>query len=320
MDVLMCEPTYFDVLVKDPYGNTHMNPNNKPDVEHAFEEWAPLVKVYRALGIIARFINPVPGLFDMTFTANCGFTFIKNARKYVLLSNFRPERRRREKECFEFYFRNTLGYSTISLVNGILYFEGAGDALPFAGTILAGHGFRTSEKTIPYLAEHTGKTVIPLELKKPDEGDTIPYHLDTTMIVIDSFNEPTIIVYRGAFTDSSYTALEQEVRSRAGHLFEASYQDFATLALNATVIPKRDIILDKSLAEYDATIKNHCKNIASRMDDQNVEFRGVIVTSDTASDDLLDTIRSCGYYPITLPLGEFLKAGGGAFCLTKILL
>ena len=131
MDVLMCKPTYFDIIEKDRYGNTHMDPDKKPNTDRALVEWGKLVNIYKMLGITVHLIDPIQGLPDMTFTANCGFTFIgKDARSYVLLSNFRPERRHEEKGYFASYFRHVLGYSTISLED-ILYFEGAGDALLF---------------------------------------------------------------------------------------------------------------------------------------------------------------------------------------------
>jgi N-dimethylarginine dimethylaminohydrolase len=169
MDVLMCKPTYFDVLEKDKHGNTDMDPLNRPDVDLALTQWTQLVDLYRALGVTVHLINPVQGLPDMTFTANPVFTFTgKNSHKYAMLANFRPERRRAEKEYFDSFFKNILGYTTISIPPE-LYFEGAGDAIPFGDVIFVGYGFRTAKETLKHLAVieiMTGKKIVPLELKK----------------------------------------------------------------------------------------------------------------------------------------------------------
>ena len=319
MNILRCKPTCFDVLEEDKHGNKHMNPNDRPNKGRAIADWERLSRVDRMLGISDYFIEPEPGFVDMTFTANCGFTFKRaDGVKNIILSNFRPERRQKEQDYFERYFRTVLGYSTIR-ISDMFYFEGAGDAIPFDNAILLGHGFRTSRNMIDQLGDLTGKMIIPLELKKPDEGDKILYHLDTTMIVIDNPSERIIFAYRGAFTDASWALLKYEVEKRAGHLLEATYDDAANLALNAIIVNKSDISLDEKQTYGDEILTRHYEYICNALRNENKDFKGVIITANTASNRLLQDVYAWGYYPITLPLGEFIKAGGGAFCLTKIL-
>ncbi|MBI2047698.1 MAG: hypothetical protein HYT27_01020 [Parcubacteria group bacterium] len=306
MNFLMCKPTFFDVTEKDQYGNEHMDPNNRPNKKWALSEWEDLVRIYEMLGVNIHFIEPVPGLVDMTFTANCGITFIEpiRKRKTILLSKFRPARRRTETVHFEHYFRAVLHYDTTRTWNEY-YFEGAGDVIPFGDSLLAGYGFRTSKEMMSELHSVTGKKIIPLELKKPDTGDKILYHLDTTMIVMDTPTRPTIIVFKGAFTDESYTRLTQEVQRQSGRLLEAEYEDAAGLALNAVVLERRQIALSESCSRETKTLTKHYAQIKSLLKDTNRVCNGVIVTSDTASNHLLRSIEECGYYPITTPLGEF---------------
>jgi len=215
MDVLMCKPTYFDILEKDAYGNTHMDPNNRPDPVRAYTQWDHLVSVYNMLGVGVHLVDPVPHLPDMTFTANCGFTFSgEDLHRYIVLSNFRPERRRREKEVFNSFFQETLGYSTINIPPK-LYFEGAGDVIPLGNVVLAGYGFRTMQDTPRYLEKIIDKRVLPLKLKRPNFGDVAPYHLDTTMVVF-SRNDCVVVVYPDALTTESRALLKDEVLKQGG--------------------------------------------------------------------------------------------------------
>ncbi|MBI2109373.1 MAG: hypothetical protein HYT93_04365 [Parcubacteria group bacterium] len=325
----MIQPTYLNVTEKDKHGNLHMDPDNKPNLPKAIPQWKRLAEgAYIMLGVVGHFMNPVPGLPDMTFTANGAFTFIgKDGRKYMIRSKFRPERRKGEERYFESYFMHTLHYAVINIWTdeygtknkNPIYFEGAGDAIPFGDAILMGYGFRTSYGMARELRAISGKRVIPLKLQKGDEGDKILYHLDTTMIVIDDPLEKIIIAYKHAFSKYSWNCLVREVKRQKGTLIEASYGDAAGLALNAVVIPTKEIILNETHAQKDPLLYSHFQNIKAAIKDKEKNFKGVIITSDTASQELLNIINNLGYYPLTLPLGEFLKSGGGAFCLTKIL-
>ncbi len=278
----------------------HMNPLDKPDKKLAMEQWEKLAALYASFGIALVYIEPVQGLPDMTFAANCGLTFItKNGEPAIILSNFRPERRRREKEHYRDYFKKVLKYRVFELPDEI-FFEGAGDAIPFGEIILVGYGFRTSAGALPLISQITGKTVVPLALLlKPGPDKKTLYHLDTTMIACNK-NDRLLITYPGAFTEPSFSVLREQVTKQVGQLFPASYEDAANLALNGVVIPRQAM---------------------TPMASERLEegMRGAIVTADTASKELLATIRACEYEPHVTPLSEFIKSGGGAFCLIKIL-
>jgi len=287
LKVLLCKPEYFDVTEFDRQ-NKHMDPGKRPNRNRALQSHKQLAEIYSLLGVETLFIEPVPGLIDMTFSANCGLVLGKK----VLLSNFRPERRRPESLHYRKYFES-LGYEVHHLPEDI-YFEGAGDAIPYKNKILLGYGFRTDKKAIPYIEKFSEREVVPLELKHSGKGKKILYHFDTTSVVLEEIE--TFIACQEAFTKNAFEALK-----KLGNIFLASYEDGANLALNAVAVPKKEIV------------------IKSAVDPFNEDYNGVVITSSLASRELVGMIEQLNYSVVLIDLKEFLKSGGGAFCLTKIL-
>lgn len=299
MKVLLCWSSYFDVTEFDPQ-NKHMDPNQRPNVELAATQHRELVDIYDQLGLDVYLAPPVSKLVDMVFTANLG-VIIGNK---VLMSNFTPMRRREESEYFASFLRK-LGYLPYHLPQGI-FFEGAGDAIVFGDKILCGYGFRTSKRALAYIEHLMDREVIPLQLQYPGGGKRILYHLDTAGIFME--DAETVILYPGALTKESLRRLE-----KVANIISASYEDANNLALNAVVVPKTEI-----WGHFDK-VKNEKASLAHFALGMWPELRGVVVTSGLASQDLKKKIEKCKYMPVTVDLGEFLKSGGGAFCLTKIL-
>ncbi len=287
MKVLLCKPEYFDVTEFDRQ-NKHMDPRQRPNLGKALRSHEQLIEIYKLLGIEVLFIEPRPDLVDMTFSANCGLVFGKK----VLLSNFRPDRRKLESLHYGKYFESQ-GYEVHTLPKDI-YFEGAGDAIPYKNKILLGYGFRTDKEAIPYIERFTGREAVPLELKRPGKGKKILYHFDTTSIILEEIE--TFISCREAFAKNSFKLLE-----KLGNIFLAGYEDGYNLALNAVVIPKKEIASQ------------------SLIDCADYNCNGAVITSNLASSELVKIIEKFNYCPILVDLREFLKSGGGAFCLTKIL-
>src|SRR6187549_1325344 len=65
--VLMCPPTYFDVLYAI---NPWMDPSVPTDTVLAVAQWTELRDTYTSLGIEVHEIEGVPGLPDMVYAAN----------------------------------------------------------------------------------------------------------------------------------------------------------------------------------------------------------------------------------------------------------
>ena len=234
----------------------------------------------------------------MTFTANCGLVIGKK----VILSNYKPVRRRGETAHFQKFFE-IQGYQVYNLPKN-LFFEGSGDAIPYKDKIICGYGFRTSRKTLDYIEKIMELETVPIGLVPQDAGRKNFYHFDTTTIVLEE--KETFITYPLAFDGESLRRLE-----KLGSIEIASYKDAANLALNAVAIPRAEINITKGLGGFAEYVNFFLIN--------NQDYKGAVVTSSLVSAKLQSQIIRAKYMPVLIHLQEFLKSGGGAFCLTKIL-
>lgn len=121
--LLMCKPTYFDI---DYVINPWMDLANRVDKMKAEDQWANLVATLENLDVQISYIDPQPGLADMTFSGDAGMV---RGQKFVV-SNFRHPQRQPESHYYEAWMRNH-GYETLRIPQG-LHFEGLGDILPDA--------------------------------------------------------------------------------------------------------------------------------------------------------------------------------------------
>ena len=69
--VLMCRPDYFTVSYRI---NPWMHPEEPTDTSLAVQQWQTLYDLYLELGYEVHLIDPIPGLPDMVYAANGGFT------------------------------------------------------------------------------------------------------------------------------------------------------------------------------------------------------------------------------------------------------
>lgn len=286
MQVLMCQPQYFTIKEKDPE-NRYMDPSNLPDGELSSCQHQNLAQVYGDLGLPIWFIDPVKNLSDMVFAANSAFICGGKA----IMANFKPERRRAETAFYEEFYE-AFGYEVIRPPKNI-FFEGAGDALLYRDKILLGCGFRTSKEAGSWLEKITGKEVVLLELVKPLVGDKIFYHADTAILPFEQ--EEKFILYAGAFTNESLDRLDA-----LGRIYSVSYADAAPLSLNGVVVRRAEMSVpaQKKLSEA---------------------YNGATVLTSAASKRVQNTVEHVGYKPILVEVTEFLKSGGGPFCMTKVL-
>lgn len=164
--LLVCPPDYFGIEYEI---NPWMRLSNKVIPERAQAQWHRLMHVLEhEVGATLERMQPVPGLPDMTFTANAGVV----SDNLAVPSRFRYLERQREERYFEAWFREH-GYRVILLEEG-LYFEGAGDLLGFRDIWFGGYRQRSDIRAFPRLSEIFGREIIPLELVNP-----YFYHLDT---------------------------------------------------------------------------------------------------------------------------------------------
>jgi|SRR3989344_647011 len=213
--VLMCRPNYFGVEYEI---NPWMNKKNQPDKKLALEQWLKLTASLSLAGAELNFIEPREGLPDMVFTANAGLIY----KNQVILSNFRPQKRRGEIPHFKKWLENhgcvVLGTPRNS------FFEGHGDALWMGENLICGYGLRSSEAGVKIAAKMIGKDPVILRLINEHY-----YHLDTCFCPIPEKN--LILYYPSAFDYASCRKIEA-----LGETIRVSERDTSAFVCNAVPI------------------------------------------------------------------------------------
>jgi N-dimethylarginine dimethylaminohydrolase len=207
---LMCPPDYFEVSYEI---NHWMDTDIKVDRDRAMRQWVDLVDTLERAGAAVETVSPRPGLPDMVFTANAG---IVDGTTY-LPATMRYQQRRPEIPHVRTWFAE-LGWTVAE--QPVEVQEGAGDALPFAGALVAGYGMRSKFESYHELSERAGWTVVPVRLNDPRF-----YHLDITFCPLD---ERTALVVPEAFDSRDLETLTRlvpdpvPVTGKEGELFVAN--------------------------------------------------------------------------------------------------
>ncbi|ERG64313.1 hypothetical protein L332_07580 [Agrococcus pavilionensis RW1] len=208
--VLMCRPDHFTVSYRI---NPWMNPELPTSTPLAVEQWQSLHDAYRSLGYDVELIEPIPGLNDMVYAANGGFTLDGHAYG----AKFTYEERVPEGPAYMSWFEaNGFEVHEPRAIN-----EGEGDFLLSNGAILAGHGFRTTLESHDELRRIFDREVVSLRLVDPSF-----YHLDTAVAILDESN---IAYLPKAFDDASRAELER----RYPDAILVDDQDASVLGLNS---------------------------------------------------------------------------------------
>lgn len=168
---LMCPPTFFGIAYEiNPWMHTEV----QVDRDRAQEQWDGLVATLTAAGASIETMDPVEGLPDIVFTANAGLV---DGNTFIPARFRHPERQGEVPYDIEWFERN--GYEVAALPDDVI-FEGAGDALPFSGTLLCGYRTRSSAAAHAVVSKLTGAATRSLELV-----DHRLYHLDLTFCPLD---------------------------------------------------------------------------------------------------------------------------------------
>jgi N-dimethylarginine dimethylaminohydrolase len=176
---LLCRPDDFDVLYEI---NPWMHAEVKPDRDKAAAQFEGLVHALREAGAELEFLDPVPGLPDLVFTANAG---IVNGRQFVPACFRHPERQ--GETPYDVAWFEAHGFEVTPLPPGV-HHEGAGDALPFAAppgegpgmVLISGYRFRSDYGAHLELSRLLGVPVRAVELV-----DERLYHLDLCFCPLD---------------------------------------------------------------------------------------------------------------------------------------
>ena len=170
---LMCPPRHFGVLYEI---NPWMHREVAVDRDRSQEQWDRLVTDLRSAGAEVEIIEPQDHVPDMVFTANAGL--LDAADRVFVPSNFRHAERRPETAVFSTWFAGN-GWAVTPMPNDLDH-EGAGDALPFAGTLLSGYRPRSDVAAGPVISQLLNVPVRTVELV-----DERLYHIDLTFCPLD---------------------------------------------------------------------------------------------------------------------------------------
>lgn len=237
MNVLMCEPRFYDVCYEI---NPWMHRLQGVELELAHRQWQTLRRLILDCGAEVLMIDQVPGLPDMVFTANAGLVY----RNKVWLSHFKFPERQSEFEYFRAWFK-TKGFEIVGerpedfsaqQAEGVVVrryhgpeFEGAGDALFLGDTLFGAYGFRSDQAYYERIGEIGIKKIVYCGLVDP-----YFYHLDTCFCPLKARQA---IWWPKAFSPDSQASLQQ-----AAELFVVPALEAKRFACNAVVLGDNVII------------------------------------------------------------------------------
>ncbi|MEX2015117.1 MAG: arginine deiminase-related protein [Candidatus Hydrogenedentales bacterium] len=218
--ILMCPPDFYGVEYEI---NPWMSTERKPDHAAALAQHTALADLLQSSGVEVKWMEPVPFLPDLVFTANAAMIY----RDAAILARFRHPQRQGEEPHFQRWLSDA-GFNVLD-PPGRGSFEGAGDALFCGDTLYAGYRIRSDATLHQKIGELLDVRVIPLELVDP-----YYYHLDTCFCPL----APGVAVYYPtAFDDYGRRALAAQI----DQLIEVTPDEAARFACNAVVVGQRVI-------------------------------------------------------------------------------
>lgn len=235
--VLMCRPAHFTVSYRI---NPWMHPEEPTDTSLAVRQWEELYRIYERLGFDVELIDPVPGLPDMVYAANGGFTLDGIAYG----ARFQYDERGPEGPAYMDWFRSH-GFEVVEPVS---VNEGEGDFLLVGERILAGTGFRSDAASHDELRRIFGREVVTLKLIDPAF-----YHLDTAIAVLDTVSNSgagNIAYLPKAFDDASLAIIHDLYPDAV----TVNDEDAAVLGLNSFSDGKNVVIASRAVG-FEASLR-----------------------------------------------------------------
>ena len=229
----MCPPTHFDVSYAI---NPWMDVTIPVDRERAQRQWEALVQTLRDAGAEVDLLEPQPGLPDLVFTANVG---IVDGASFVSARMRHPERRPETAHAERWFSEH--GFTVRRLSEKVTQ-EGAGDALPFGDTLVAGHRARSSAGAYVDLARLVEGGILPVELSDPRF-----YHVDIVFCPLDS---RTALYAPTALEPDSARAIEELVEDPIA----LTADEAAAFSANSVVIG-RTVVMPACSARLEALLR-----------------------------------------------------------------
>lgn len=220
---MLCPPDHFRIDdPRNPFSGTRGAPN-RIDPARARQQWEALKEACVDAGLEVRVARPSPELPDQVFTAN---PVLAGPGRRVLASRMTYPEREGEVGPLLDALGDHEGLGP--LAEGP--YEGGGDMLWHGGTLLAGHGFRSTEAAGRAAAAAFG--VPGVSLKLVDERF---YHLDTALCVL---GDAACLWVPGAFDAEGRSAIETRFPRR----FAVPEAEALRLAANAFHVDGRVLI------------------------------------------------------------------------------
>jgi N-dimethylarginine dimethylaminohydrolase len=235
--VLMCRPEHFTVSYRI---NPWMHPEDPTDTSLAVRQWEELYRIYLDLGFDVELIDPIPGLPDMVYSANGGFTLDGIAYG----AKFQYDERGPEGPAYMDWFRSH-GFEVAEPVS---VNEGEGDFLLVGDRILAGTGFRSDSGSHDELRRIYDREVVTLKLVDPSF-----YHLDTAIAVLDPVpvNGHSNIAFLPKAFDAESLAILNDLYPDA---VVVNDDDAAVLGLNSFSDGKNVVIASRAVG-FEASLR-----------------------------------------------------------------
>jgi N-dimethylarginine dimethylaminohydrolase len=222
--LLMCPPDYYGIEYEI---NPWMRVSNQSNGDRARTQWQALTQVLeKEIGAKLEFMEPVPGLPDLVFTANAGVLHDGKA----VPSRFRHPERQREERHFIDWFTNK-GYEVINL-DAEIYFEGAGDLLEFPEFWIGGYRQRSDIRAYDQLSTIFQKKILPVELV-----DQRFYHLDTCFCPLSNGE---LLYFPPAFDTYAQTVIASHVEQNKR--FAVPSSEGERFACNAVCIDRHVVL------------------------------------------------------------------------------
>lgn len=241
--VLVCPPTYFDVVDRK---NPFMTMESPVDREKAQRQWLSLRQSFEATGLLVHEYTPLKGAEDMVFSANPALAGLNRSGDRVAVAS-RMKYPSRQAEVPAIVERLTqLGYTVDSSIPPTVFFEGGGDAVwhPGMHVLYAGFGSRSDVASHQVLARVFEAEIVPLRLV-----DERFYHLDTALCALDS---ETALVVPEAFEQHGLDKLKARFR----RVVRIESDEALSMAANAASGADGSVIIDGAAHKTCATLKS----------------------------------------------------------------
>jgi N-dimethylarginine dimethylaminohydrolase len=290
--ILMCPPDFYGI---DYEINAWMDRTRQADRDLAVRQWHDLYRLLQESGAAISLLPPVAGLPDLVFTANAAMVYQDTA----ILSHFRPRQRQPEEPCDEKWFSEH-GFQVRRL--GACEKTGTGSE-PMRQS---SREKASSEVPVPIFSQAPGADVF-----FEGAGDAL-FCGDTLLAGYRIRSDIRGHQEIGAMLDCRVIPLEL-VNPRFYHLDTC----FCPLAPDSAICypPALDDygqrVLPELIGDLIAVTDAEARQMAC-----NAVVVGRTVITNTGCPDLHRQLRTRGFEPQETPLGEFLKAGGSAKCLT----